>query len=147
MQRLTLGNFELTAVSDGDYFLDGGAYFGVVPKVLWEKKVKVDEKNRVLTGLNSVVVRNDELTILIETGVGNKLPEKKQKIHGMPAKLLDNLVAAGNSPKDIDIVINSHLHFDDAGWNKVLKNGKPVPTFPQAKYYSQKEERLHGRRP
>jgi hypothetical protein len=50
MQRLTLGDFELTAVSDGDYFLDGGAYFGVVPKVLWERKVKVDEKNRVLTG-------------------------------------------------------------------------------------------------
>jgi len=58
MQRLTLGDFELTAVSDGDYFLDGGAYFGVVPKVLWERKVKVDEKNRVLTGLNSVVVRS-----------------------------------------------------------------------------------------
>jgi len=144
MQRLTLGDFELTAVSDGDYFLDGGAYFGVVPKVLWERKVKVDEKNRVLTGLNSVVVRNDELTILIETGVGNKLPEKMRKIHGMPAKLLDNLAASGIAPEDIDIVINSHLHFDHAGWNTVTKNGKPVPTFPNAVYYSQKEEWVHA---
>ena len=144
MQRLTLGDFELTAVSDGDYFLDGGAYFGVVPKVLWERKVKVDEKNRVLTGLNSVVVRNDELTILIETGVGNKLPEKMRKIHGMPAKLLDNLAASGIAPEDIDIVINSHLHFDHAGWNTVIKKGKPVPTFPNAVYYSQKEEWVHA---
>lgn len=144
MQRLTLGDFELTAVSDGDYFLDGGAYFGVVPKVLWEKKVKVDEKNRVLTGLNSVVVRNNELTILIETGVGNKLPEKMRKIHGMPAKLLDNLAVAGISPEDIDIVINSHLHFDHCGWNTVLKDGKPVPVFPRATYYSQKEEWVHA---
>ena len=95
MQRLTLGDFELTAVSDGDYFLDGGAYFGVVPKVLWERKVKVDEKNRVLTGLNSVVVRNDELTILIETGIGNKMPDRRSKSYGQPAKLLDNLAAAG----------------------------------------------------
>jgi len=144
MQRLTLGDFELTAVSDGDYFLDGGAYFGVVPKVLWERKVKVDEKNRVLTGLNSVVVRNDELTILIETGVGNKLPEKMQKIHGMPAKLLDNLQAAGISPEEVDIVINSHLHFDHCGWNTVIKDGKPVPTFPHAVYYAQEGEWQHA---
>lgn len=144
MHRLTLGDFELTSVSDGDYFLDGGAYFGVVPKVLWERKVKVDEKNRVLTGLNSVVVRNNELTILIETGVGNKLPEKMRKIHGMPAKLIDNLATAGIAPEDIDIVINSHLHFDHCGWNTVLKDGKPVPTFPRATYYSQKEEWVHA---
>jgi glyoxylase-like metal-dependent hydrolase (beta-lactamase superfamily II) len=144
MQRLTLGDFELTAVSDGGYFLDGGAYFGVVPKVLWERKVKVDEKNRVLTGLNSVVVRNNELTILIETGVGNKLPEKMKKIHGMPAKLLDNLAAAGIAPEDIDIVINSHLHFDHCGWNTVIKNGKPVATFPNATYYAQKGEWEHA---
>lgn len=141
---MMLGDFELTAVSDGDYFLDGGAYFGVVPKVLWEKKVQVDEKNRVLTGLNSVVVRADELTILIETGVGNKLPEKMQKIHGMPVKLLDNLAAAGVAPDDVDIVINSHLHFDHCGWNTVLKDGKPVPTFPRATYYAQHGEWEHA---
>jgi len=144
MERLILGDFELTAVSDGDYFLDGGAYFGVVPKVLWERKVKVDEKNRVLTGLNSVVVRNNDLTILIETGVGNKLPEKIRKIHGMPVKLLDNLKATGIAPEDIDIVINSHLHFDHCGWNTVIKDGKPVPTFPNATYYAQHGEWEHA---
>ena len=144
MQRKTLGDFELTAVTDGGYFLDGGAYFGVVPKVLWEKKVKVDEKNRVLTGLNSVVVRTDDLTVLIETGVGNKLPEKMAKIHGNPAKLLDNLAVAGVAPEDIDIVINSHLHFDHCGWNTIVKNGQIVPTFPRAKYYAQEGEWKHA---
>ena len=87
MQRAILGNFELIAVSDGDYFLDGGAYFGVVPKVLWEKKVHVDEKNRVKCGLNSVVVRTDGFTVLIESGVGNKLPDKMAQIHGKPMRV------------------------------------------------------------
>jgi glyoxylase-like metal-dependent hydrolase (beta-lactamase superfamily II) len=144
MQRLTLGDFELTAVSDGDYLLDGGAYFGVVPKVLWEKKVRVDELNRVSTGLNSVVVRTEGLTALIETGVGNKLSEKMQKIHGMPAKLMENLAAAGIAPDDVDIVINSHLHFDHCGWNTQEKGGKIVPTFPRATYYAQEGEWKHA---
>jgi glyoxylase-like metal-dependent hydrolase (beta-lactamase superfamily II) len=142
--KITLGDFELTAVSDGDYYLDGGAYFGVVPKVLWEKKVEVDEKNRVRCGLNSVVVRNDGFTVLIETGVGNKLPEKMAQIHGQPEQLLTNLKAAGVSPEDVDVVINSHLHFDHCGWNTVIKDGKPAATFPRATYYAQKGEWEHA---
>jgi glyoxylase-like metal-dependent hydrolase (beta-lactamase superfamily II) len=144
MQRMTLGDFELISVSDGTYYLDGGAYFGVVPKVLWEKKVEVDAKNRVSTGLNSVVVRTDDLTVLIETGVGTKLPEKMIEIHGQPAKLLTSLQAAGVSPDDVDIVINSHLHFDHCGWNTINKDGKIVPTFPNAIYYAQEGEWKHA---
>jgi len=145
MHRLTLGDFELTAVSDGTYRLDGGAFFGVVPKVMWEKKVKADAENYVPVGLNSVVLRTGQHTILIETGIGNKLPERLIKIFGQPAKLLDNLNAAGISPEDIDIVINSHLHFDHCGWNTTLKDGKIVPTFPKAKYYAPEGEWQHGR--
>src|SRR5580692_3313671 len=106
MHRLTLGDFELTAVSDGVYRLDGGAFFGVIPQVLWEKEVKADAENYVPVGLNSVVVRTGQQTILIETGIGNKLPERLIKIFGQPAKLLDNLAGAGFAPEDIDIVIN-----------------------------------------
>jgi glyoxylase-like metal-dependent hydrolase (beta-lactamase superfamily II) len=145
MHRLTLGDFELTAVSDGTYRLDGGAFFGVVPKVMWEKKVKADAENYVPVGLNSVVVRTGQHTVLIETGIGNKLPERLIKIFGQPAKLLDNLNAAGISPEDIDIVINSHLHFDHCGWNTTLRDGKIVPTFPKAKYYAPEGEWQHGR--
>jgi glyoxylase-like metal-dependent hydrolase (beta-lactamase superfamily II) len=144
MHRLTLGDFELTAVSDGTYRLDGGAFFGVVPKVMWEKKVRADAENYVPVGLNSVVVRTGQHTVLIETGIGNKLPERLIKIFGQPAKLLDNLNAAGISPEDIDIVINSHLHFDHCGWNTMIKDSKIVPTFPKAKYYAPEGEWQHG---
>jgi len=144
MQQITLGNFELTAISDGVYPLDGGALFGIVPKVLWSKRVAVDEKNLVPAGLNSVLVRTGEKTILIETGIGNKLPEKMVQLYGQPAKLLDNLGAAGAAPEDIDIVINTHLHFDHCGWNTVRRNGAVTPTFPKATYYVQEGEWKHA---
>lgn len=146
MHRVTLGDFELIAVSDGIYHLDGGAFFGVVPKVMWSKKVQANETNHVPVGLNSVVVRTGRQTILIETGIGNKMPERLVKIFGQPAKLLDNLAAAGIAPEDVDIVINSHLHFDHCGWNTVIRNGQAVPTFPKAKYYAAQGEWEHGRR-
>ncbi|MGA2857055.1 MAG: MBL fold metallo-hydrolase [Candidatus Sulfotelmatobacter sp.] len=153
MHRLTLGDFELSIFSDGTYPLDGGAFFGVIPKVMWSRKVEVDERNYVTAGLNSLVIRSEnsrtgKQTVLVETGMGNKLSERMVKFYGQPAKLLDNLSAAGIAPEDIDIVINSHLHFDHCGWNTVRdKNGKIVPTFPRAKYYAPEGEWQYARRP
>src|SRR5277367_236588 len=144
MHRRALGNFELIAVSDGIYHLDGGGYFGVVPKALWEKKAPANEKNLVPTGLNSVVVQTGKHTILIETGIGNKLPDKMAKIYGQPAQLLENLAASGIAPGDVDIVINSHLHFDHCGWNTVRRGDKFIATFPKAKYYAQHGEWEHA---
>jgi glyoxylase-like metal-dependent hydrolase (beta-lactamase superfamily II) len=144
MKQISIGHFELTALSDGTYHLDGGAFFGIVPKVLWSKRVPSDEKNRVPTGLNSVLVRTGDKKILIETGVGNKLPEKMVQIYGQPAKLLDQLSATGVSPDDIDIVINSHLHFDHCGWNTIRSGASVKPTFPKAKYYAQEGEWKHA---
>jgi len=144
LQHATLGDFEVTALSDGTYYLDGGALFGVVPKVLWSKKVKVDADNRVTTGLNSVLVRTGDKNLLIETGAGNKLPEKMAKIYGQPAELIDALSGTGLGPGDIDIVINSHLHFDHCGWNTIRKEGKIAATFPRAKYYAQHGEWEHA---
>jgi glyoxylase-like metal-dependent hydrolase (beta-lactamase superfamily II) len=144
MHRLSLGDFELTAVSDGIYHLDGGAFFGVVPKVLWERKVKADPKNRVPSGLNSLVVRTGDCTVLVETGIGNKLSEKMVEIYGQPAQLIENLAAAGVSPDDVDIVINTHLHFDHCGWNTARNGGRATPTFPNATYYVQEGEWNHA---
>jgi glyoxylase-like metal-dependent hydrolase (beta-lactamase superfamily II) len=143
-QTIALGDFELTAVSDGVYVADGGAFFGVVPKVLWERKVKADQLNRIGVSCNSVLVRTGKETVLIETGIGNKLTEKQKKIWQSQEKLLENLHAAGAAPEDIDVVINSHLHFDHCGWNTVYKNGIAVPTFPKAKYYAPEGEWKHG---
>ena len=137
---LSLGDFELGIFSDGTYLLDGGAFFGVVPKVMWSRKVSADEQNRVVTGLNSLLIRTGKQNILVETGIGNKMPERLVKIFGQPAQLLDSLSAGGVAPDDIDIVINTHLHFDHCGWNTVRKDGKVVATFPKAKYYVQEAE-------
>src|SRR5262249_43801975 len=131
-QTRTLGDFELTVLSDGYYISDGGAFFGVVPKVLWQKKVKADKQNRIYAGLNSVLVRTGKQNILIETGIGNKLSDKMKSFFEPKEVLLKNLHAAGLAPEDIDIVINSHLHFDHCGWNTVYKDGRAVATFPQA---------------
>jgi len=147
MQRMNLADFELTAVSDGLYRLDGGAFFGIIPKSMWSKKVQADENNLVPVGLNSIVVQTGKQTVLIETGIGNKLSEKMQMIYGQPAKLLENLSAAGVSPEEIDIVINSHLHFDHCGWNTFRQDGKVVATFPKAKYYAPEGEWRHGHKP
>ena len=147
MYRTTLGDFELTVVSDGTYLLDGGAFFGVIPKTMWSKKVTPDEQNRLDVGLNSLLVRTGDKNILIETGIGNKLPEKLVQIYKQPAKLLDNLHAAGLAPEDIDIVINTHLHFDHCGWNTVRHDGTIVPTFPRAKYYAPEGEWEYARHP
>jgi len=142
--RTDIGDFELTSLSDGIHHLDGGAYFSVVPKTLWSKKLPPDENNRVPSGLNSVLIRTGDRNVLIETGIGNKLPEKMAQIYGQPAKLLDSLHAVGLAPEDVDIVINSHLHFDHCGWNTIRQNGSVRATFPNAKYYVQEGEWQHA---
>jgi glyoxylase-like metal-dependent hydrolase (beta-lactamase superfamily II) len=144
LHRTTLGDFELTILSDGEYYLDGGAFFGVVPKIMWQRKWPPDEMNRLRCGLNSVLVRGGKQTVLIETGIGNKLNDKMRKIYGNEEKLLNSLHAAGVAPEEIDVVINTHLHFDHCGWNTVYRDGKAVPTFPKAQYFVQEGEWRHG---
>ena len=148
MPSLTLGDFELSVFSDGTYPLDGGAFFGVIPKVMWSRKVAADERNYVQAGLNSLLIRTGKKNVLIETGMGNKLSDRMIKFYGQPAKLLENLGAGGILPEDIDIVINTHLHFDHCGWNTIRgKNAKIVPTFPRAKYYAPEGEWQYARHP
>jgi glyoxylase-like metal-dependent hydrolase (beta-lactamase superfamily II) len=143
--RTTLGDYELTILSDGFYFLDGGAMFGVVPKPLWEKRAPADDQNRILLGLNTVIVRTGQHTIAIETGIGNKLSDKLKAIYGAKEQLPQAFEAAQIRPEEIDIVINSHLHFDHSGWNTTrTPEGRIVPTFPNARYFAHRGEVTHG---
>jgi len=145
LHRLTLGDTELIILSDGTYRLDGGAMFGVVPKTLWEKRIQADERNRIRLGLNSLLIRDGKRTVLVETGIGPKLNEKSREIHQNQMLLPESFKQAGISPDEIDIVINTHLHFDHCGWNTHYDNdGKPVPTFPNAVYYAQQGELDHA---
>ena len=144
MHQMTLGDFELTILSDGTYMNDGGAMFGVIPKVMWEKRAVPDERNRIQMGTNSLLVRTGEHNLLIDTGIGGKLSDKRRAIYDHEPRLLKSFAEAGVAPDEIDIVINTHLHFDHCGWNTYYKDGKAVPTFPRATYYVQEGELQHA---
>ncbi len=145
-----LGDLTLTRVSDGEFRLDGGAMFGVVPKVLWQKHQPADDKNRILMQTNSLLVESGDELVLIDTGIGRKHSDKFLEIHTVDADgptLLDAIEAAGYELGDITHVVLSHLHFDHCGWNAVEKGGKFVPTFPKARYWFARGEIEHARNP
>jgi glyoxylase-like metal-dependent hydrolase (beta-lactamase superfamily II) len=140
--RHLLGNFELTICTDGTYLLDGGAMFGVVPK---SQRTPADADNRILLGLNTVIVRTGQHTVAIETGIGNKQSPKMRQIQQNQELLPASLAAAGVRPEEIDIVFNTHLHFDHCGWNTtLLPDGSVRPTFPNARYFAHAGEVAHG---
>jgi glyoxylase-like metal-dependent hydrolase (beta-lactamase superfamily II) len=141
----TLGDMDLTILTDGTYLLDGGAMFGVVPKPLWEKRVPANERNQILLGTNTIVVRTGKHTVVIETGIGNKLTEKQRGIFDARQLLPQSFAAAQIKPEQVDIVINTHLHFDHCGWNTTLReDGRITPTFPNARYFVHRGEVEHG---
>jgi glyoxylase-like metal-dependent hydrolase (beta-lactamase superfamily II) len=143
--QTTLGDMELTILTDGPYLADGGAMFGVVPKPLWEKRAKPNARNQILMGTNTVVVRTGKHTVVIETGIGNKLPEKLRTIFDARQLLLKSFQAARIRPEEVDVVINTHLHFDHCGWNTTREDdGRVVPTFPNARYFVHRGEVEHG---
>jgi len=134
---MQLGAWELTTVSGGQYWIDGGTMFGVVPKALWSRVFPCDEHNNILQETNCVLARDGERTVLIDTGYGSKLSDKQRRIfrseEGDP--LLRNLQQHGVQPEDVDAVLLSHLHFDHAGGaTRYNEANELVPTFPNAEY-------------
>jgi glyoxylase-like metal-dependent hydrolase (beta-lactamase superfamily II) len=146
--RLKLGDLEFHVIRDGHLLLDGGAMFGVVPRPLWEKKSAPDARNRITLSMNCLLIRSAGKRILVETGAGGKMDRKLREIYGLDGPLLTNgLQDFGVSPDDIDIVINTHLHFDHCGGNTRVERDKIVPVFPNARYYVQREEFAHAMHP
>ena len=137
-----LGNLELLVVSDGVIRQDAGATFGLVPRVMWERYTPdLDDKNRIPVGLNSLLIRSEGETILVDTGVGTKPVRAPGAMTiEQSGRLLENLRTEGVSLNDIDIVINTHLHFDHCGGNTVMEDGVPVPAFPRARYFVSNSE-------
>ena len=146
---MKFGEFEIHIVSDGYQRLDGGAMFGVVPKVIWEKTNPPDERNRILLALNCLLIQAYGENILVDTGIGGKEDEKFCDIYGVERNpgLLVHLKNLGLEPRDIDLVINTHFHFDHCGGNTIVENGKVVPTFPRARYFVQKGEFINATHP
>ncbi len=140
---MKLGNFDIIPLTDGQFRLDGGAMFGVVPRVLWERCCPADELNRVQLGLAPLLIRAHGKNILVDTGLGSKNDDKFKKMFAVERRvtLLDSLSQFDLVPDDIHFVINTHLHFDHAGGNTCLdEQGQTVPAFPRAKYFVQQGE-------
>jgi glyoxylase-like metal-dependent hydrolase (beta-lactamase superfamily II) len=139
--RHRLGSLELHVLSDGVYHQDAGAVFGIVPRIMWERLgFGLNDRYQMALGLNSLLVRSDGKTVLVETGVGEKERPLAQTMRP-EGSLLDEMQRIGVRPEDVDVVINTHLHADHCGWN-TRKNvaGEWTPTFPRARYFIQRAE-------
>lgn len=136
---IQLGDVRVHLLRDGTFALDGGAMFGVVPRALWEKSDPPDERNRVTLALNVALVESAGRRILVDAGMGDKWGDKERAIYKIDrsATLLGSLRELGLGPEDIDVVINTHLHFDHAGGNTCRREGRTRPTFPRARYVVQ----------
>jgi glyoxylase-like metal-dependent hydrolase (beta-lactamase superfamily II) len=145
---LKLGQLEFYVLVDGHVGLDGGAMFGVIPKPMWEKKIPADARNRISLAMNCLLVRAGGKTILVETGAGDKWDAKHRDIFALDGPhLTEQLQHYGVHPHEIDIVINTHLHFDHCGGNTRVEKDKVVSAFPNARYVVQRGEYEHAKNP
>ncbi len=148
---MVIGDFRVELIPDTEFRLDGGAMFGVVPRVLWERVCLPDEFNRVQMGTHCLFVETPTEKILIETGMGEKWTAKQTKIYGIFRRktfsetLFDK---TGCQPADITIVVNTHLHFDHCGGNTIFnQSGEIIPAFPKARYFVSQKEFQHAENP
>jgi glyoxylase-like metal-dependent hydrolase (beta-lactamase superfamily II) len=147
MPGAVLGSFEISLVRDSTYWWDGGAFFGVVPKTLWSRRAPADEWNRIPAGFNSYLIRTGEHVILLETGCGDKMDARARERMKLPPEtepLPEAIARHGFDPEAIDIVINSHLHWDHCGGNTILSGGVARPAFPRARYFAPRGEWEHA---
>jgi len=137
-------------IPTGRVWMEAGGVFGLVPRPLWIEKQPLDSCNRIPMDLNSLLIQSEGKNILVDTGMGNKLSEKRRKqwnLEWPEGNLIQNLLKLDISPEDIDIVINSHLHSDHCGGNTIRVNGEIIPTFPKAEYWVQRIEFADAMRP
>lgn len=145
-----LGDYRVEIVPDAEFRLDGGAMFGVIPRTLWAEQYPPDEHNRIRLNMNCLFIEAGRERILIETGIGDKWSAKQQAMYGINrertlAESVEKIT--GYSREQITIVVNTHLHFDHAGGNTTLHEGRVVPAFPQARYFVSRDEYAHANSP
>lgn len=148
---MIFGDYRIEIVPDTEFRLDGGAMFGVIPRVLWERAAPPDEQNRIRMASNCLFVETPTEKILIETGMGEKWTEKQIKIFGVSRQkpFAESLLEkTGYKPEEISIVVNTHLHFDHCGGNTIFNGaGEIVPAFPNARYFVSENEFNHATDP
>jgi glyoxylase-like metal-dependent hydrolase (beta-lactamase superfamily II) len=143
LPTVTVGPYTVRFVSGGRFRLDGGAMFGVVPKVLWNRVAPADERNRIQMGMNCLLIEGDGKRVLVDAGSGTKNDPKFREIYAIERSemLTAELKTAGVAPEDVDLVAMTHLHFDHCGGGTVRdESGGVRATFPNATYYVRRQE-------
>ncbi len=147
---MTIGPYQIDPVETGRFALDGGAMFGVVPRVLWSTTNPPDERHRITMASRCLLVRGEGKTILVDTGNGTKFSDKLKDIYRLDtghSSLERSLEALGVRSADVTDVVLTHLHFDHAGGATVVRSGQIEPAFPHARYYVQKRHWERALRP
>ena len=140
---LTIGPYRVHFLSGGRFRLDGGAMFGVVPKVLWNRAAPADERNRIRMRMTCLLLEGNGQKILVDAGSGTKDDPKFRDIYAIegPEGLTQDLAALGVKPEDINAVALTHLHFDHCGGGTSRgADGVVKPTFPNATYFVRRQE-------
>jgi glyoxylase-like metal-dependent hydrolase (beta-lactamase superfamily II) len=140
---LTIGPYTVRFLSGGRFRLDGGAMFGVVPRVLWNRVAPADERNRIRMAMTCLLIEGDGKRVLVDAGSGTKDDAKFRDIYAIerPEALLEDLRAAGVAPEQVDTVALTHLHFDHCGGGTMRgEDGVVRPTFPKADYLVRRQE-------
>jgi glyoxylase-like metal-dependent hydrolase (beta-lactamase superfamily II) len=142
-----VGNVRCHIVSDGLNVADGGGFFGVVPRVMWQRVIQANEQNQVPNDIRCMLIESDAGLILVDTGNGDKLNAKQRQILGLDernARLVGELAKVGCRAADVDVVLLTHLHGDHAGGcTKRVDHAEDAPiaaTFPRARYLAQRIE-------
>jgi glyoxylase-like metal-dependent hydrolase (beta-lactamase superfamily II) len=148
---MQFGDYRVEIVPDTEFWLDGGAMFGVVPRELWSRVCPPDDRNRIRLNMNCLFIEAGDERILIDTGIGDKWSPRQAEIYGIDRKqaLNDSLREYANADsEDVTIVINTHLHFDHAGGNTARDaDGRLTPAFPNARYFVSRSELAHAEAP
>lgn len=143
---MQIGNYTLHSLELGSFGLDGGAMFGIVPKMLWDKENPADEQNRIDMRTRCLLLRNGNRNILVDCGLGDKDNQKfKDRYKISPYALEVELAKLGLTADDITDVIATHFHFDHmGGLTKLDSANKLTARFPNAKIYAQKRNWKHA---
>ncbi|TDJ79015.1 MAG: MBL fold metallo-hydrolase [Planctomycetota bacterium] len=148
-RRIRVGEWTITALSDGFFRLDGGSMWGVVPATLWRQWTPPAGDNTILLALRPFLAERGADKVVIEVGIGERWEEKWRGIYHIEAgdSLPATLRACGVAPEDVTHVVASHCHWDHIGGQVIERAGELVPTFPNARHFAPRIEIEMAKRP
>lgn len=141
-RSVEVGEWRITALTDGCMRLDGGSMWGVVPRSMWAQRTPPAEDNTIPIALRPFLAERGDERVLIEGGIGDRWEQKWRAIYSIeqPVDLEGSLEACGLAPEEITQVVVSHCHFDHIGALVRERQGRLEPRFPNARHFAPRLE-------